>query len=356
MLDKQNTRISLFIPTLGGGGAERVTVYLANGLAEEGYPVELVLLQSVGTHLSRLSEKVGLVDLHASRMLTGVLPLSRYLRSQRPTILITALEHATVGAYLARRLAGVPTPLIASAHSTLSQIIQHSHSLRESMINRAVTWCYGKAEAVVAVSQGTAEDMVHTIGLPVERIHVIYPILTPDIPKLAEEPVDHPWFATGEPGVILAVGSLSPHKDFVTLLKAFAIVQQHVPHRLMILGEGAKRAELEQLAKNLGVRDRVAMPGYKKKVFAFMARASLFVLSSIWEAMPMVVTEALAAGAPVVAADCKSGPREILHDGKYGRLVPVGDVERLAQAMLETLSSPRSKPPEAVFQPFSPAA
>ncbi len=349
-----NGRIALFIPTFTGGGAERVTVYLANGLAERGYSVDMVLIKPTGPHHAMLSEKVRLVDLRASRVLYGILPLAKYLRAERPAILLAALEHATIGAYVARRLAGVAIPLISSSHSTLSQIVRHSGSLREFVVNRTISWFYRRVDAVVAVSRGVAEDMIRTMQLSAERVRVIYPILTPNIFSLAQVPVDHPWFAPGQPGVILAVGRLAPQKDFVTLLKAFALVQKHVPHRLLILGEGPQRSELEELSRNLKVTDRVALPGYSKNVFAYMARSSLFVLSSIFEAMPMVITEALAVGTPVVATDCQSGPREILRDGEYGLLVPPGNAEQLAQAMLETLAAPganRRKRP-SLFSPL----
>jgi len=348
-----NSKISIFIPMLKGGGAERVTAYLASGLAERGFPVDLVLNQAIGSYLAGLSERVRVVELHARRVLTGILPLARYLRSERPALLLTALEHATIAAFLAKRIAGVATRMVPTAHSTLSQIVQHDRGIRESIVKHTISWCYRRSDAVVAVSQGTADDLVRTMGLPAGLIRVIYPILTPDIRSLAEEPVKHPYFAPDQPGVILAVGRLWPQKDFPTLLKAFAIVSRHVPHRLLILGEGSQRSELERLVQELRLTDRVAMPGHSKNVFAYMARCSLFVLSSAWEAMPMVITEALAAGVPVVATDCECGPREILRDGQYGRLVPVGNVEQLAKAMLETLAAPRRQTPEDAFHLFS---
>jgi glycosyltransferase involved in cell wall biosynthesis len=350
-----NNKISAFIPNLRGGGAERVTVYLVNGLVERGLNVDLILGQVIGPHLANLSEKVRVVELNARRILTGILPLAKYLRSESPAILLTALEHATIAAFVAKRIAGVRTRMVPTAHSTLSQIAKINRGIRDKVINHTIARCYRRSDAVVAVSQGTADDMVQNMGVPPGIVRVIYPILTPNIPEIARGPVDHPWFAPDQPGVILAAGSLRPQKDFTTLLKAFARVVSQVPHRLMILGEGVQRSELEQLVRKLKLTDRVAMPGYSTNIFAYMARCSLFVLSSSWEAMPMVLTEALAAGAPAVATNCMCGPREILQNGKYGLLVPVGDVEQLAKAMLETLAAPRRQPPEDAFRPFSTA-
>jgi len=199
---------------LQGGGAERVTAYLAGGLAEREFPVDLVLNRAIGPHLAGLSQRVRVVELHARRVFTGILPLARYLRLEKPAILLTALEHATIAAFLARRIAGVTAPLVPTAHSPLSQIVQHYRGIRESIVKHTISWCYRRSDAVVAVSQGTADDMVHSMGLPAGLVRVIYPILTPDIHRLAEEPVSHPWFAPDQPGVILAVGAAFAAKGF----------------------------------------------------------------------------------------------------------------------------------------------
>jgi glycosyltransferase involved in cell wall biosynthesis len=200
---------------------------------------------------------------------------------------------------------------------------------------------YPKADRIVAVSQGVANDLISLLNLPHEKVTVIYnPIVTPELFEQAKQPVSCSWFEQNRLPVILAVGRLTKAKDYPTLFRAFSLVRQIRPAKLLILGEGEERANLERLAIELGIQNDVSMPGFVDNPFAFMAKASVFVLSSAWEGLPTVLIEALACGCPVVATDCRSGPREILDNGRYGHLVPVGDHEALAKAILETLDNP----------------
>jgi glycosyltransferase involved in cell wall biosynthesis len=200
---------------------------------------------------------------------------------------------------------------------------------------------YPKADRIVAVSQGVADDLISLLNLPHEKVTVIYnPIFTPELFEQAKQPANHPWFEQNRLPVILAVGRLTRQKDYPILFRAFSLVRQVRPAKLLILGEGEERANLERLAIELGIQNDVSMPGFVDNPFAFMAKASVFVLSSAWEGFGNVLVEALACGCPVVATDCRSGPREILDNGRYGRLVPVGDHEALAKAILETLDNP----------------
>jgi len=163
---------------------------------------------------------------------------------------------------------------------------------------------------------------------------VIYnPVVTPSLKSLATAPVDHPWIGTNQPPLVLAVGRLTAQKDYPTLLRAFAKVRSRRNCRLIILGEGELRDSLEALTSQLGIADSVQLPGFADNPFAWMSKASLFVLSSAWEGLPNVLIQAMACGTPVVSTDCPSGPAEILENGKWGRLVPVGDEVALAEAM-----------------------
>jgi glycosyltransferase involved in cell wall biosynthesis len=190
------------------------------------------------------------------------------------------------------------------------------------------------------VSQGAAEDLVR-LGLSSERIKVIYnPVVTPELFEKANQSVDHPWFEPSSPPVILGVGRLEKQKDFPTLIRSFAQVQQQRPARLMILGEGKERPYLEALVQELGLGENVALPGFVSNPYAYMARAAIFVLSSLFEGLPTVLIEAMAGGTKVVSTNCESGPAEILSNGQYGKLVAVGDIKGLAEAIISTLESP----------------
>jgi glycosyltransferase involved in cell wall biosynthesis len=204
------------------------------------------------------------------------------------------------------------------------------------------------------VSRGAADDLARTSGLPRDRVEVVYnPVITPTMLALARQAPDHPWFAPGQPPVIVGAGRLTRQKDFFTLLRAFAEVRRRRPARLIILGEGEDRSALQALADDLGVADEVALPGFQENALAYMAGSAVFALSSAWEGLPTVLIEALAAGARVVSTDCPSGPREILQDGRLGALVPVGDAVALAAAILEALGRPAGAVPVDALTPFT---
>ena len=346
-------RVSFFLPNLLVGGAERATVYLANGLAQRGYHVDLVLMKAEGPNLQCVAEAVRIVDLNTRRATASILPLARYLRRERPDILLPALETANVAAFFGRALSRVPVPLAANVHTTLSRALTQPAGFRFRALARTVRWCYPRMDAIATVSRGAAEDLIRAAGARPQRVRVIYPILTEGIAEIARKPAGHPWFAAGQPGVVLGVGRLCPQKDFDTLIRAFALVRRQHKVRLVIFGEGDLRAELERIVKELDLTEVVALPGYVENIFSCMAKAALFALSSAWEAMPMVLTEALACGCPAVATDCRSGPEEILQGGRYGRLVPVGDVQALAEAICRTLSEARPEFPQEALRPFS---
>jgi glycosyltransferase involved in cell wall biosynthesis len=203
---------------------------------------------------------------------------------------------------------------------------------------------YLTADAIVTASGGVADDLAAHAGIPRQRITTVYnPVVGPDLLVNARSPVDHPWFAPGEPPVILGVGRLHPQKDFATLIRAFAALRSERPLRLVILGAGTDSpygAGLRALASELGIAGDVALPGFAHNRLAFMSRAAVLVLSSRYEGLGNVLIEALACGTPVVSTDCPSGPREILDGGRFGPLVAVGDVAALARAIEQVLEHP----------------
>jgi len=195
---------------------------------------------------------------------------------------------------------------------------------------------YPFADSIIAPSQGVLHDLVKTVRLPESRIHLIHnPAVTPVLLEQKELPLDHPWFQTEEPAVVLGVGRLNLQKDFSTLIRAFAKALLHKPLKLVILGEGPERKKLETLALELDVADSVSLPGFVTNPSHYMKNAGLFVLSSAWEGLPNVLIEAMACDVPVVSTDCLSGPAEILENGKFGELVQVGDAVSLSQAIVK---------------------
>lgn len=335
-------RVAIFCPSLRAAGAERAMLNLAIGFADQGLRVDLVLAAATGPLVAEVPKAVHLVDLRARRVLTCLPALVRYLRSERPYAMVSALDYANVVALWARRLAGVPVRLVVSERNTMSQSTQRTDSRRERFLPLLARLFYPWADAVVAVSQGVGEDLIRITGLPAGKVHVIYnPTVGPDLLTKAQAPLQDPWFAPGEPQVVLAVGRLTRQKDLVTLIRAFALLRRRRPARLLILGEGEDRAALEALVRQAGLADDVRLPGAVTNPYSYMARAAVFALSSAWEGLPNALIEALALGTPVVSTDCPSGPREILENGRWGRLVPVGAVEMLAGALSDAMDSPR---------------
>lgn len=343
-----NPRVSIYLPSLNGGGAERVMTTLANAISERGYGVDLILASAQGPYLGNVSDRVRIVDLEAGRVFKSLLPLARYLRRERPVALLSAMNHANVVAVMARMLAGIATRQVVSERTTISIEAARAANLSARLVYTLVPPLYRRADAVITVSRDVARDLMHFAGLPAASVSVIYnPFDLARIESLAAEPVSHPWFAPGQPPVILAIGRLTEQKDFPTLIRAFAAIRLRYNARLLILGEGALREALETLAKECGLNPcEIQMPGFVANPFAYMARAATFVLSSRWEGLPGVLIEAMACGAPVVSTDCPSGPREILEDGRWGCLVPVGNVDALAQAMDMVLGTPMDQLPD----------
>ncbi len=335
----QQPDIALFVPLLLGGGAERVMVDLAGGFAERGFNVDLVLGRAEGVYLPSVSSRVNVVDLSSSRTVTALPRLAQYLRQNKPKALMATLEHANVVALMAGLLTGHKTRLVIREANTPSASATKAKSVPAKSVARLMRWLYPKADGIVAVSEGVANDLSSTLAIPQEKVSVILnPVLTNRVFELAKAPSPHSWLEDTIP-VILGVGRLTTQKDFPTLIRAFAKVRSQRQARLLILGEGQDQVELESLACNLGVASDVHFAGFAENPFAYMARASVYVLSSIYEGLPNALIQAMALGIPAVATDCPSGPKEVLEDGRYGELVPMGDCETMATAILKTLES-----------------
>jgi glycosyltransferase involved in cell wall biosynthesis len=347
-------RVALFLPNLCLGGAERVMVHLANGLAARRRLVDMVLVEAKGEFLAQLDPAVHVVDLKASRVLWAIPQLAAYFRRVRPAIVISALDHVNFGAAMAKWLSRSGIPMIAAIHSTHSVKVMEAKGIWGALLRCCIKLCYRRAAAIVCVSGGVADDLAEMTGACRDLMEVIYnPIIDARLFALAREPLEHPWFTPGAPPVVLTVGRLAAVKDYQGLLRAFAVASHKNDLRLLILGEGPERSKLENLIEELGLRGRVALPGFCSNPYAYMARAALFVVSSVSEALPTALIEAMAVGTPVVATDCKCGPREILQNGRFGRLVPVRDIPALAEAILAALLEPRREIPEEALRPYT---
>ena len=326
-------------------GAARMAVRFANALAGENFLVDLVLFRSGGQLPIETSSRVRVVSLGGRSWVSLLLRLRQYMRTERPQCIFAQDIRATLLALLARRLARVSSPVIMTVHATLSKRLSRYSALKRAFIREGVRQIHLRVDAVVAVSHAAADDLASLLRLPREKVQVIYnPVVTKDIFRLAHErlhtKVDFPF--------ILSVGRLRREKGFDVLLHAFVTVRRKRDIRLIILGDGPERQNLERLAEKLNISEYVSMPGFVENPFPYMVQASLFVLPSRWEGLPTALIEALCLGTPIVSTDCPSGPAEILEQAKWGYLVPVDDPEALASAILRTLNKSRKAvPPEA---------
>ena len=372
--------VAFLLPDLNGGGVQRIVMILAGAFADRGAKVDLVVCDADGHLRPQVPDGVRLVPLKGGHLLGQRLlalrsdpagipdlvravfslkprwevlrflgSLSDYLRSDRPEALFAATPYINMLAVLARRAADTSTRIVVSERTHFSTGKPRKQK-RARQLSRAMHRTYAQADAIVAVSKGVADDLAATIGIARDSVTTIHnPTLTPDFAAKLVEPIDHPWFAAGQPPVLLAVGRLGYQKDFATLVRAFGEVRKSHEARLVIIGDGGynkeqeeRRRELKDLAAEFDVADDLDFPGYIKNPMPYMKRAGAFVLSSRFEGFPNVLLEALGSGAPVVSTDCPSGPYEILDAGAFGPLVPVGDADALARAIAATLDAPPS--------------
>ncbi len=336
---------SLYIvrPTLGVGGADRVTLSLLRHLPRDLFSPSLVLMRNEGELLTEIPVDVPIHSLGARSLWTAWLPLMRLLKTDRPEILFSTSSGTNVVASLAHLLTGSTSRLVLSERGLLRTELSWKRKLLK-WLKRVL---YPRADRITAVSQGVKAELVTRLHLRPESISVVYnPIVDARLDSLAAEPVSHPWFGDQlekGPPVILTAGRMVPEKDHATLLRAFAELRKTHEARLVILGNGPLQTELEDLADSLGITDTISFPGYDPNPFKYMSRCQMFVLSSRFEGLPGALIQAMACGTPVISTDCPSGPSEILEPPDSGALVPVGDTIRLAEEIKRLLDDPEAR-------------
>jgi glycosyltransferase involved in cell wall biosynthesis len=341
----------VLVPHASGAGAERVALALMEGLSRERYALTLVALAE-GIEGARIPADVRVLPLR-SRSFKLTLPLLvRILHSAPPDVLLSHMSLPNTWAVLARRLSRRHFPVVCVEHTVPS--VAYSQGTRlQALIPRIVRAAYRSADAVVACSAQTVEDLVSTVGLPRERIELIEsPVISPELERLAAEPPPHPWLLDGDIDVVLGAGRLIPIKGFALLVRAFAaVLDRHPRARLLILGEGSQRPELEGLVAELGLGDRVSLPGWAENPYSAMSRAAVFAVPSLFEGGPLTLIEAMACGARVVSTAVGVAP-DVLSDESLGLLVEPGDQKALADAIVRQLQLEQPPPPAEAVSRF----
>lgn len=332
--DLKKRPLSLFIPGLEGGGAQRVFVNLANTLVDmTEHPIDLVVIREGGVFRDQLRPEVNLINLGTGRVSRSISALVRYMRTHRPRVFASTMSYSNVITILAWRLAGRPCRLVVRD----ANVVREGNRLMRALMR----WFYPQADCVIALSPEIRASLLQA-GIPVaDRI---VEIGNPGVFHPPGDLLEAPAFLPQPtPRFICAVGSLGYQKGFDVLLSAFARLS-HPALNLVILGEGALRGQLEEQCRALGIEQRVHMPGFVKRPSDVISQAELFVLASRWEGFPNVLLEALATGVPVVATDCDGAPRSMLEDGHHGHLVASEDPLALSEGIEAALKAPAGTP------------
>ncbi len=334
--------IAIFDTSLCFAGFQRDAVNLALGFSILGHQVELVLASKPQAEcIWDMPKSVTIIELGISRASGAFLPLVRYLRRNRPRVLISTSTESNLVALAAARWSRVGTRVVVRETAIWS--IQGDVRVRGKLVRFLARRWYRSQRNVVAISTDVQTDLSRSANLPLSAIRVIHnPAVTPGLMAKCNDPVDHPWFTPDGPPVILSVGRLHGHKDFPALIRAFCLVRGQRQARLVILGEGEDRPLLEALARQAGISEDFDLPGFVPNPTSYMSKAAVFVCSSPAESFGNALVEAMACGTPLVSTDCPGGPPEILDHGRYGKLVPLGDTEAMAEAILRTLDRPPS--------------
>jgi glycosyltransferase involved in cell wall biosynthesis len=330
---------AIYIHDLSPGGVERQSLVLAKELQARGVDITLVVHQMRGELMPLVPKGLPMVSLNGRRTLDDVLLLRRFLRDERPAVLMANVDHNNIAAAMASAIAGTGTKLVICQHNPLTA----GYHATVNWKHRLVPLCYralaSQIDHAVAVSNGIAEELVAHAGLPREKISTINnAVIGPDFADRAGQPVDHPWLMAKDRPVFVSAGRLVEMKDHKTLLRAFALHVARHPAKLIILGTGPMHDELQALAGSLGIADHVDLAGFARNPLPFMRAADAFVLSSRSEGFGNVLVEAMGCGTPVVSTDCPHGPSDILDNGRYGILVPPRDPSALAPAFEQVLA------------------
>jgi glycosyltransferase involved in cell wall biosynthesis len=334
------------------GGVERVYLNLARHWSLAGYSVDVVFSCAEGPLAADFRACARVVDLGNVLMklhrreryaVLDYPKVRRYIETVKPRSILAAKSTSNYCVARAKKELDYPGKVVVSHHIDVAAGRGNLSRTQRAVAARLESY-YPYADSVVGVCQSVSDGLLR-MGLPPGKVHTIYnPTVTDELFRLADGPPAHKWLSPKDGKVILGAGRLTAQKDSGTLVRAFRVVVEAVPGcRLVIVGEGPDR----RLVQELGLAGQVDLPGYASNPYSYMKNADLYVLSSIYEGFGMTLVEALALGTPVVSTDCPSGPAEVLCGGKYGALVPVGDPQALAAAMVDALTNPRSTAEQA---------
>lgn len=318
--------VAVVLPDLRVGGVERMRVEMARELAKRGVRVNLCVLRKGGELSGEVPPSVRIRMLDVQRGREAPLPLARFLREEKPDVVVADMWPLTTIVVTVARATRASSRVVLVDHNTLSKTPLYAKPMTRVAMRTSIRATYPLADARIVVSNGVGDDLARISGLPRAAFTTLYNAV--QVETQATSGAD-PWGDAPRPRV-LAVGRMKEQKDHATFLRAAA---RSGAASVAIVGDGELRHPLEALANELGLGAKLRLPGFVTDVQGWYANADVFVLSSRYEGFGNVLVEAMARGIPVVSTDCPSGPAEILSNGRFGELVPVGDEVAMANAI-----------------------
>lgn len=331
-------KILFVLDSLGLGGAQSVILNILKHIDRNKFNAELAFFDREGDYMSNLPKDITYYDLNAVRTRYMVFSLVRLLREIKPQIIFSTLFKVNAAINIAVKLAGISPKVIIRSSNFLSSKFR----VEPFYTNILSRWANKNADLIVATTKEMRSDMYKNFNIPFNQIKVINnPVDIKFIDEMSHKPIKNSSIKINSlqnSPLIASMGRLTIQKGYSYLLRAFQMVRNKLPARLFILGRGDKKEELENLAKDLNVDEYVKFLGFQSNPYRLIARADLFVLSSLWEGFPNALIEAMTCRIPVISTDCSSGPEEIITSGVNGLLVPVGNVDILANAIIKVLT------------------
>lgn len=333
----ENLKICIVSDSFKGGGVQRVAVNLANRYASQGYEIILVIMKGKQDN-NEIAKNVKVISLNLSRIRLGIFKLASIFRSEKPNSILSVSPSTNVVVGLAHYFYSVPH-LIFREPNLLDEIFAKGYW--ESLLYiKAMQLTYARASVIIANSKDTKQNLIKNKITNDEKIKVIpNPVVTVNLQSKKVNDCNHSWLINNNYKVVISVGRLTRQKNHSLLIKAFAKVKVEIKNaKLIILGNGDLKKYLLNLSKSFGLEEDIDFVKYQDNPYPFYKEADVFVLSSIYEGFGNVIVEALACGTPVISTNCPGGPKDILENGKYGKLVPVDDVDAMAEAIISTLT------------------
>ena len=340
-------KVALFIHGIEAGTFTRISTALIRGFKEMGVEeCDLVVLNATAEEKAQYPD-INVVSLDVKHATYSLLPLTRYIREAAPDVIFPMPWYFNVLAIWASRLAGTGTKVVMCEQNVISLEagIEHRNQLKLRYLPLIMRYSYPFGHGIIGVAKDVLTDLVEEVKVPAHIPMTVIPntVDVEKVQRLAQEPISHPWFDQHDLPVILTTARLAKQKRLDLLIQAFAKLTKTTPARLLILGQGPLRSELENLCKELKVEESVSLPGYVSNPYGFMANCDVFVLASAWEGSPVALGEALSCGAAIVVNDAPGGSKDMVGYGEYGLVTPMGDVDGLAAAISKLLTNPELK-------------